>query len=126
VQKHGRACQLGPCSKSSGVSGLDTSCLKPTNGHSWYLDAVAAAGDRLELETFEQRGEGNFQGVSDSREVPYRRVPHALLDPPHIGAVHPSLIGQELLRPSLRLPELSNPLAERLLDGIYAFRHVTC
>lgn len=78
---------------------------------------------RSGLEALEQSGERYFQSIGNSQEMPDGGIPNALLNAPHVRAMHARLVGQVLLRPPLRLSELSNPLAERLLDGVCAFRH---
>lgn len=68
-----------------------------------------------------QRRHRNAKRVSDLREVTYRRVSHALLDAPEVGAMHARLFGKVFLRPTLVSTQLSNSLAERLGDGIHEF-----
>jgi hypothetical protein len=74
----------------------------------------------------EQSAKRDAQGMSDSCQVTYGRIPHTLFDAPHVGAVHAGLISQILLRPFSGLTELPDPFAERLLHGVCAFRHGTC
>lgn len=78
----------------------------------------------MRSDALEESGQRNTKGFSDASQVANGRVADALLDAPHVSAMHPGFVSQVLLRPALRLPELPDLLAECLRNSVCAFRHM--